>query len=105
MNRIRLSAWSAAAALVLGTFYATAAVATPRCEPPNLPGERMACEKAKESPESLRRFIERTQSVYSLYFWDYMSEADLDKRAAQRQAQSETSRVAASGEIVASTKK
>jgi hypothetical protein len=102
MNRIRLSAWSAAAALVLGTT--TAAVATPRCEPPNLPGERMACEKAKESPESLRRFIERTQSIYSLYFWDYMSEADLNKRAAQRQAQSETSRAAASGEIVASTK-
>lgn len=103
MNRIRSSAWSAATALVLGVAT-TAAVATPRCEPPNLPGERMACEKAKESPESLRRFIERTQSVYSLYFWDYMSEADLDKRAAQRQARSEASRVAATGEIVASTR-
>jgi hypothetical protein len=103
MNRIRLSAWSAAAALVLGVAT-TASVAAPRCEPPNLPGERMACEKAKESPESLRRFIERTQSVYSLYFWDYMSEADLDKRAAQRQAQSEASGVVATGEIVASTK-
>lgn len=104
MNRIRLNAWSSAAALVLGTFATTAAVATPRCEPPNLPGERMACEKARESPESLRRFIERTQSIYSLYFWDYMSEADLDKRTAQRQTESETPRVAATGEIVASTK-
>jgi hypothetical protein len=104
MNRIRQSAWSSAAALVLGVLVTTAAGATPRCETPNLPGERMACAKAKESPESLRRFIERTQAIYSLYFWDYMSEADLDKRAAQRQAQSETPRVAATAEIVASTK-
>jgi hypothetical protein len=104
MNRIRLSAWSAAAALVLGAFATTAAGATSRCERPNLPGELMACAKAKESPEALGQFIHRTRMIYSLYFWDYISEADLDKRAAQRQAQSETSRIAATGEIVASTK-
>lgn len=103
MNRIRLSAWSAATALVLGTF-ATTAVATSRCERPSLPGERMACAKAQESSEALGQFIHRTRMIYSLYFWDYVSEADLDKRATQRQAQSETSHVAATGEIVASTK-
>jgi hypothetical protein len=104
MNRTRLSAWSSAAALVLGSLAATAAVAATRCESPNLPGERMACAKAKESPDALRMFIYRTRAIYSLYFWDYMSEGELVKNTAQRQAQAETSRVATTGQTVASTK-
>lgn len=104
MNRTRLSAWSSAAALVLGALATTAAVATPRCETPNLPGERVACAKARESSEALGQFIHRTRMIYSLYFWDYVSEADMYTRATKRQAQSETPHVAATAEIVASRK-
>lgn len=94
MNRNRISAWSAAA-VVAASLVSTAAVAQARCATPELPGERMACEKAQQGPEELRRFINRTRMIYLLQFSDYMSDADLDKRAAQRQAQAtDTTRVA-----------
>jgi hypothetical protein len=94
MNRNRISAWSAAA-VVAASLVSTAAVAQTRCATPELPGERMACEKAQQGPTELRRFIERTRMIYLLQFSDYMSDAELDKRAAQRQAQAtDTTRVA-----------
>lgn len=89
MNRI--SAWSSAA-LVAASLVSTAAVAQTRCATPELPGERMACEKAKQGPDELRRFIERTRMIYLLQFSDYI-EADI-QRTAQRQPQADATRVA-----------
>jgi hypothetical protein len=82
MNRI--SAWSSAA-LVAASLVSTAAVAQTRCATPELPGERMACEKAKQGPVELRRFIERTRMIYLLQFSDYMSDEELNRRMALRQ--------------------
>lgn len=86
MNPTRLNPWSLVAAMAPAALIASTALATPRCEAPTFPYDRIACEKAKVSPEALRRYIDRTRSVYMLYFWDYMSESDLDKYHAQRQA-------------------
>lgn len=93
MNRIRLSMWSSAAAVVAASLVSTAAVAQTRCATPELPGERMACEKAKQGPDELRRFIERTRMIYLLQFSDYISDADAAKRTAQ-QPQAEATRLA-----------
>lgn len=43
-----------------------------RCDNPQGVADRRACEKAAEGPTALRRFIERTQAVYQLYYWDYL---------------------------------
>jgi hypothetical protein len=86
MNSTRFALLPRVPALVLITFAASVAQATPRCENPSFAVDRVACAKAKESPESLRRFITRTQSIYSLYFWDYMSERELERHHARRQA-------------------
>jgi hypothetical protein len=83
-NRIAFPA--RAPALIMATLTVAAAQATPRCDNPTFPVDRVACAKAKDSPEALRRFIERTQSIHMLYFWDYMSEADLERHHARRQA-------------------
>jgi hypothetical protein len=100
MNRTRRSLWPSAAALIIGSLLATTAFAQTRCATPDLPGERMACLKAKESPDALRRFIDRTQSIYGLLFYDYISQADLNKRVAQRQPQAAPVAV----EVAATTK-
>jgi hypothetical protein len=42
-----------------------------KCSAPNGIGERRACEKAKEGPEALRRFVERTRMIYGLHYWDF----------------------------------
>jgi hypothetical protein len=49
-----------------------------KCEAPPAPIDRRACEKAQnEGPEALRRFISRMQPIQSLYFFDYMTDAQL----------------------------
>jgi hypothetical protein len=85
MNANRSALMARASALILTTLTVAGAQATPRCDNPTFPVDRVACAKAKESPEALRRFIERTQSIHMLYFWDYMSEADLERHHARRQ--------------------
>ena len=69
-----------ASTLIVSNAFAT----TKRCQAPGSIADRVACEKAKESPEALRRFVARTQSIYGLYYWDYMSAADLDRHYARR---------------------
>lgn len=85
MNAKRFALLARAPALILTALTVASAQATPRCDDPTFPVDRVACAKAKESPEALRRFIERTQSIHMLYFWDYMSEADLERHHARRQ--------------------
>ena len=42
------------------------------CTKPNGSIEQRACAVAAAGPEVLRRFIERTRSIYNLYYWDYV---------------------------------
>lgn len=72
--------------LLLGSFAASAFAAS-RCEAPNNPIDRRACNIAKEGPQALRRFVARTQSLYMLYFNDYMSDADLERHYSTQRAQ------------------
>ena len=91
MNPNRFVRRSLVAGLVLvgcvaPNLIASTAVAAPRCEAPRLSVvDRRACDKAKEGPDALRRFISRTQSIYALYFWDYMSPSDLERYYARQQ--------------------
>jgi len=51
-----------------------------RCDAPATPEDDRACALARTgSPDGLRQFIQRTQSVYGLYFYDYVREADIDR--------------------------
>jgi hypothetical protein len=43
-----------------------------RCDHPQRFDDRRACEYAQQGPAALRRFIERTQSIFGLYFHDYI---------------------------------
>lgn len=86
MNVNRSALLARASALILTTLTVAGAQATPRCDKPAFDVDRVACAKAKESPEALRRFIARTQSIHMLYFWDYMSESELDRHHARQQA-------------------
>jgi hypothetical protein len=82
---------SITAAVFLLLVDANVAIATPRCEAPSAPVDRIACAKAKESPDALRRYIARTQSIHALYFWDYMSEDELNAYHAQMARQKQPS--------------
>jgi hypothetical protein len=73
----------ATATLMSSLFLSPVADATPRCESPLTSFDRTACAKAKESPEALRRYIERTSSIHHLNFSDYMSEAELEQHRAR----------------------
>jgi hypothetical protein len=70
------------------TLFAIAAVAALvcasaraeyRCDEPAAPEDKRACELAKQGPDELRQFIQRTSSIYGLYFYDYVTAADFDR--------------------------
>ena len=46
-----------------------------KCDAPSFKLDRVACEKAKESPGALRQYIQRVRVIDSLQFSDYVSEA------------------------------
>lgn len=46
-----------------------------KCDAPSMNVDRAACEKAKESPDALRQYIQRVRGINSLQFSDYVSEA------------------------------
>jgi hypothetical protein len=73
MTRFRNRAALALAVLTMTGF----AHAEYRCDAPPTPLDRRACEKAKEGPQALRRFVEAQRPLHSLYFFDYMTEAQL----------------------------
>ena len=59
--------------LLFGTVAcASAAHAEYRCESPQSHFDRIACEKAKQSPTALRQFIQRIRSIESLHYYDYV---------------------------------
>jgi hypothetical protein len=63
----------AAAPLMLAV--ATAVRAEYKCDAPSNRIDRAACEKAKESPSALRQYVQRMRAITSLYFPDYVNEA------------------------------
>jgi hypothetical protein len=65
-------------ALVAGV--SVAAHAEYRCAPPASPEARRACELARhDSGDALRHYVQRTSSIYGLYFYDYVRPADFDR--------------------------
>ena len=67
MNRsIRIPLIALAAAIALATTLVPPAHSAVNCANPQGTGEARACEKAAQGANALRRFIERTQSIYQL---------------------------------------
>lgn len=64
-----------------------AAQAEYRCNPPKNFVDQRACELARQGPQPLRHFIERTKSIYHLAFYDYVTEADFDRWEAEADAE------------------
>jgi hypothetical protein len=49
-----------------------------RCDSPPTRVDRVACEAAAESPEALRRYVQRMQWLHNnLYFYDYVNRATI----------------------------
>lgn len=55
-------------------LVSTQARAEFKCDAPSS-FDRAACEKAKESPSALRQYIQRMRAIDSLYFPDYVNDA------------------------------
>ena len=84
----RFKAISSALLLVPAlALVSTQARAEFKCDSPQVRLDRVACEKAKESPSALRHYIQRIRMIDSLYFPDYVNEAQ-----AAAWAQNETNR-------------
>lgn len=62
-----------------------------KCDAPSTRIDRVACEKAAESPQALSQYIQRMRAIENLYFPDYVNEA-----RALAWAQNESSRAPAS---------
>jgi hypothetical protein len=59
-----------------------------RCNLPPAPEDKRACELARiDRPDELRLFIQRTRSIYGLYFYDYVTEADVNRWYAPRRSE------------------
>src|SRR5215467_10787261 len=56
----------------LGIVAPGTVLAAYRCDHPQRFDDRRACEYAQQGLAALRRFIERTQSIYGLDFYDYI---------------------------------
>jgi hypothetical protein len=87
----RLNAAGVSTASILALIVAMAASlpvtaqAEYRCGVQSTPAERHACELAKgDTPDELRRFTDPAFSIYGLYFYDYVSAADVERWAAAR---------------------
>jgi hypothetical protein len=61
-------------------FVSISAHAEYRCKAPATVEDNVACDLASLGrPDELRLFIERTSSIYGLYFYDYVSQHDLER--------------------------
>jgi len=80
MTRLALLVAASAAA---ATFTAAQARAEYRCDEPKSSLDQRVCALAKQGPNELRRFIQRTQSIYQLYFYDYANDRDFARWAAE----------------------
>jgi len=73
-SRISLAVAAVAALVSMGAH------AEYRCQAPPTLEDKVACGLAKlDRPDELRLFIERTSSIYGLYFYDYVSPEDVDR--------------------------
>ena len=59
------------AGFVLAAAPLLSARAANRCDMPQVGLDARACAVAVQGSTELRRFIERTRSIYNLYYWDY----------------------------------
>jgi hypothetical protein len=87
----RLNAAGVSTASILALIVAMAASvpvtaqAEYRCGAQSTPAERHACELAKRNtPDELRRFTDPAFSNFGLYFYDYVSTADVERWEAAR---------------------
>ena len=73
MNRLKAigSSLLLVPALALASAQARAEF---KCDTPSTRIDRVACEKAKESPQALRQYIQRIRVIESLQFSDYVNE-------------------------------
>jgi hypothetical protein len=56
-----------------------------RCNAPPTKEDARACELAKMArPDELRLFVQRTSSIYGLYFYDYVTESDSNRWSVAR---------------------
>jgi len=81
-RRISLAVAALAASVSMGAH------AEFRCKAPPTPEDKRACELAKiDRPDELRLFIQRTSSIYGLYFYDYVTEEDVNRWYALRRSE------------------
>jgi hypothetical protein len=74
---------STSAAIMLLALGSAPARAAADCAVPKSTAERRACEAASQGVPTLRRFVERTQSIYGLYIQDFrdaVAKTDVAKR-------------------------
>lgn len=80
MNAYKQSFGISFALAAIAAAFSVAAHAEYRCDAPAASEDRVACELAKlDRSDELRLFIERTKSIYGLYFDDYVSQRDVDR--------------------------
>jgi len=60
-------------ALILGLAFTASAHAEYRCDPPPTWIDQRACKAADESPQALRRFVQRMQWITNVRFEDYVN--------------------------------
>jgi len=77
MDKPSFTALCSTALLVGAALFAPIAQAEYRCDPPRSQIDRRACEIAKQGPDALRQFIQRTRVIENLYFFDYVNEERL----------------------------
>jgi hypothetical protein len=79
MRMSKQSSWIPLAIAASASIVSATARAEYRCDASAWPEEKRACELVKQGPDALRLFIERTRSIYGLYFYDYVTQADFDR--------------------------
>jgi len=83
---------------VVAAGVSVAAHAEYRCTSPSSPEAQRACELARQnSADALRQFVQRTSSIYGLYFYDYVRPADVDRWQAARRDDAAPSVAAVAG--------
>ena len=85
-NSARLAAGSMRALLVaMAAGVCAVAHAEYRCTSPHAPADRHACQlAAQNNADGLRHYVQRTASIYGLYFYDYVKPADFNRWHAAR---------------------
>jgi hypothetical protein len=71
MKRNTLRVCTAVASLAALSVLPLTAHAEYKCASPSGSIEERACAIAATGPDALRRFVERTQNIYLLYYYDY----------------------------------